>query len=166
MSTASASARAPASSKDRSKPAPKPAPQFKTRTSQAKSKKEALVLLIEQVSKMNDEVIVLAEKLNSTQSILEAILQDAKDAGVNNIDLEADIEYEDEDLIQTVEYDGVEYHLNDVVELYDSANKKWTNKTAKIFKFCEKMARMRTKTGGKTTTTKRIYGNFRKRSSS
>lgn len=159
--TAPPSAKAPSSTKDPSENEPKP--HFKTRSWQgAKSKREAVEVLIDQISKMNDELITIAEKLNTTQTILEAILKDSGSDDVNDMDLDEDLDYDD-DAVHCVEYDGVEYYVHDTVELYDTASKKWTKKTGKIVKFCDKMARMKVGTGRKSKMTQKKYGYFRKR---
>ena len=124
----------------------------------ARSKKDVIVLLAAQLGTITDELLRINEKVMNIQRILECLLEESDDPTQNDINLDQDVEYEDEEL-DVLEFDGVEYKIGDTVELYDSVNKRWTKKTARIFRFCDKMARMKTSDGKKT---KRKYGNFRK----
>jgi hypothetical protein len=125
-----------------------------------RSKKELIGHLVTILNDVKEEQENLSKKLNHVADLLKMLVVEADDDAQNDMNINEEVEYDEDDEADPEEMwvNDVVYRRGDTVELLDSKSKTWrkTN-TGKLVKFCDKMAKIKTKKGN----TSRKYGNFR-----
>ena len=122
-----------------------------------KSKKDLINHLIKMMGEIVDDHEKTNQKLKHVMNLMSMIVNDDDiNPGESDVKMDEDVEYVDDDL-DIIEVESEVFTKGDAVELWDSAKKRWSEKTGVIVKFCDVMVKI--KVG--TKHTKRKYGNFR-----
>lgn len=101
----------------------------------------------------------LKMKYGNVRKIIEVVLSAPVDESQDGFKMDEEIPFVDPEAPEELEVDGFVYVIGDEVQLFDSKKKKWTEITAVLTKFCDKMAKMTVKETKKKTSRK--YGYFR-----
>ena len=125
---------------------------------QKNTRREIIGRLAKSVEELQAEQARIAKKLEKVVELLKLLATDPDEAmDGDGFNLDEDVEYDD-DNPEYVEFEGVVYKIKDEVQLFDPKKKTWSSTTWVLYKFCNKMAKMKSKRGEKETRHK--YGNF------